>query len=174
MNVNHPSRYSALAASAILGHYSGGGRRGHSRHGDRHSGGEQQGRLWWDGGRDEAVLGPPMQQAPTTTAPIPVGARRPLTDETFFDSWMFELGEYASKVAYHWGGPGRRGGEVEGEWDRRREGERHGQIRWGHVDEDAWDAVQLYRKVLAEAEDASVTIVSIGFFENVSVHPGPW
>jgi len=109
VNVNYPSSYSALAASAILSHY------GHPN--------------------------------------IPVGICRPLTDVTFFDSWYFELGEFASKLAYHWRSEN---GTVA--------------VRWGHVDEDAWDPVKLYRKVLAEAEDGSVTIASIGFFVNVRSH----
>ncbi|KAK3313724.1 inosine/uridine-preferring nucleoside hydrolase [Apodospora peruviana] len=102
VNVNYPSSYSALAASAILAHY-----------------------------------GLPH---------VPIGIRRPLTDATFFDSWSFELGEYASKVAYHWSG---------------------GTLPWGHA-EDAWDPVTLYRKVLSAAADQSITIASIGFFENLS------
>ncbi len=102
VNVNYPSQYSALAASAILAHY-----------------------------------GYPQ---------IPIGIRRPLTSETFFDSWSFELGEYASKIAYHWSG---------------------GTLSWGRAD-DAWDPVALYRKALSEAPDQSVTVVSIGFFENVN------
>ncbi|EAQ84113.1 hypothetical protein CHGG_10517 [Chaetomium globosum CBS 148.51] len=63
--------------------------------------------------------------------------------------WYFTLGEYASKVAYHFSG---------------------GSLRWGHA-EDAWDPVELYRKVLSEAEDSSVTIVSIGFLDNVRPPP---
>lgn len=102
MNINHPSTYSALAASAILAHY------GHPK--------------------------------------IPIGIRHPLTNATFFDSWYFALGEYTSKVAFHWSG---------------------GSLPWGHV-EEAWDPVALYRKVLSEAEDGSVTIASIGFLDNVS------
>jgi inosine-uridine nucleoside N-ribohydrolase len=101
VNVNYPSSYSALAASAILAHY---------------------------GKRD-----------------VPVGIRRPLTNATFFDGWYFELGEYASKVAYHFSG---------------------GSLPWGRA-EDAWEPMALYRKALAEAEDGSVTIVSIGFLDNV-------
>jgi hypothetical protein len=77
---------------------------------------------------------------------VPIGIRRPLTNATFFDSWAFELGEFASKVAYRYSG---------------------GSLPWGKADE-AWDPVALYRKVLSEAEDGSVTIASIGFFENVS------
>lgn len=34
---------------------------------------------------------------------------------------------------------------------------------------DYWDPVNLYRKVLAEQDDGSVTITSIGFFENVTI-----
>ncbi|KAJ8115846.1 hypothetical protein ONZ43_g4573 [Nemania bipapillata] len=100
VNVNYPSTFSALAASAILAHY------GHPE--------------------------------------VPIGIRRPLTNATFFDTRAYELGEYASKVAYHWSG---------------------GTLPWDHA-EDAWDPVALYRKVLAEAEDGSVTIASIGFLEN--------
>lgn len=103
VNINHPSTYSALAASAILAHY------GHPK--------------------------------------IPIGIRRPLINATFFDSWYFSLGEYTSKVAFHWSG---------------------GTLPWGHADE-AWDPVALYRKVLSEAEDGSVTIASIGFLDNVSL-----
>ncbi|OJD38102.1 inosine uridine-preferring nucleoside hydrolase [Diplodia corticola] len=102
VNVNYPSSYSALAASAILAHY------GHPD--------------------------------------IPIGVVRPLTNASFFDQLYFEHGEYASKVAYHWSA---------------------GSLPWGDADR-AWDPVSLYRKVLAEQEDESVTIVSVGFFENLS------
>lgn len=101
VNVNYPSSYSALAASAILAHY------GHED--------------------------------------LPIGIVRPLTNESFFDDFYFELGEYASKVAYHWSG---------------------GSMSWDDAG-SAWDPVSLYRKVLAEQEDGSVTIASIGFFDNV-------
>ncbi|KFZ00088.1 hypothetical protein V500_01176 [Pseudogymnoascus sp. VKM F-4518 (FW-2643)] len=102
VNINHPSTYSALAASAILAHY------GHSE--------------------------------------ILIGIRRPLTNITFFDSWYYALGEYTSKVAFQWSG---------------------GSLPWGHA-EEAWDPVALYRKVLSEAKDGSVTIASIGFLDNLS------
>ncbi|KAI1180089.1 inosine/uridine-preferring nucleoside hydrolase [Nemania sp. FL0916] len=78
---------------------------------------------------------------------VPVGIRRPLTNATFFDSRSYTVGEYASKVAFHWSAGS--------------------SLPWGHA-EDAWDPVALYRKVLAAAEDDSVTIASIGFFENLS------
>ncbi|KAL2259993.1 hypothetical protein VTK26DRAFT_6146 [Humicola hyalothermophila] len=77
---------------------------------------------------------------------VPIGILRPLTNATFFDSWSYELGEYASKVAFHFSGAS---------------------LPWGHAD-DAWDPVALYRKVLAEAQDNSVTIASIGFLDNLS------
>ena len=76
---------------------------------------------------------------------VPIGLRRPLSNKTFFDSFFYQLGEYASKIAYHWSG---------------------GSLTWGHA-EDAWDPVSLYRKTLAEAPDGSVTIASIGYLENV-------
>jgi len=103
VNVNHPSSYSVLAASAILRHY----------------------------GRGD----------------VPIGARRPLNNVTFFDAWSYSLGEFASKVAYHYPG---------------------GSLPWGRA-EDAWDPIRLYRKCLSEAQDGSITIASIGFFENVSI-----
>jgi hypothetical protein len=74
-----------------------------------------------------------------------------LSNVTFFDSWYFSLGEYASKTAYHFSG---------------------GKLKWEDRDrleelDDLWDPVALYRKVLSEAEDGSVTIASIGFLDNV-------
>ncbi|KAI0909839.1 inosine/uridine-preferring nucleoside hydrolase [Ustulina deusta] len=102
VNINYPSTFSALAASAILAHY------GYSE--------------------------------------IPIGIRRPLTNITFFDTRSYEVGEYASKVAFHWSG---------------------GSLPWGRA-EEAWDPVALYRKTLAAAEDGTVTIASIGFLENLS------
>lgn len=101
VNVNYPSSYSVLAASAIAAHY-----------------------------------GYPD---------LPIGVVRPLTNDSFFDDFYFEMGEYASKVAYHWA---------------------NGSLPWGEADR-AWDPVALYRKTLAGQEDASVTIASIGFFDNV-------
>ncbi|TDZ39625.1 Pyrimidine-specific ribonucleoside hydrolase RihA [Colletotrichum spinosum] len=76
---------------------------------------------------------------------VPIGTRRPLTNESFFDTFAYDLGEYASKISYHFSG---------------------GTLPFGQA-EDAWDAVSLYRKILAEA-DEPVTIASIGFLENLS------
>ncbi|KAK1982796.1 inosine/uridine-preferring nucleoside hydrolase [Colletotrichum cereale] len=74
---------------------------------------------------------------------VPVGARRPLNDLPFFDNWTKRLGEFASKLATHW-------------------------PKSMSDAEEAWDPVELYRKLLAEAEDSSVTIASIGFLHNLS------
>ncbi|KAK4221433.1 inosine-uridine preferring nucleoside hydrolase-domain-containing protein [Podospora fimiseda] len=78
----------------------------------------------------------------------PIGITRPLSNDTFFDSWFFTLGEYASKVAYHFPG---------------------GTLSWDRHAEDAWDPVALYRKTLAGCPDGNgVTIVSIGYMDNIS------
>ncbi|KAK2035121.1 inosine/uridine-preferring nucleoside hydrolase [Colletotrichum zoysiae] len=74
---------------------------------------------------------------------VPVGARRPLNDIPFFDNWTKRLGEFASKLATHW-------------------------PKNMSDAEEAWDPVELYRKLLAEADDSSVTIASIGFLHNLS------
>ncbi|KDN71776.1 putative inosine/uridine-preferring nucleoside hydrolase [Colletotrichum sublineola] len=74
---------------------------------------------------------------------VPVGARRPLNDIPFFDNWTKRLGEFASKLATHW-------------------------PKTMSDAEEAWDPVELYRKLLAEAEDSSVAIASIGFLHNLS------
>ncbi|KAI1325008.1 inosine/uridine-preferring nucleoside hydrolase [Xylariaceae sp. FL0255] len=87
---------------------------------------------------------------------VPLGVRRPLEDKIFIDTWGFELGEYASKVAFRYA-----------DSDSGREGEGRGSLTWGRA-EDAWDPVMLYRRILAGAEDGSVTIASIGFLENLS------
>jgi hypothetical protein len=76
---------------------------------------------------------------------IPISAPRPLNDKTFFDGWHYELGEYCSKIAYHWSG---------------------GSIPFGQA-EKALDPIDMYRSLLAGAEDHSVTIASIGFLDSV-------
>lgn len=83
---------------------------------------------------------------------VPVGLRRPITNETFFDDFFYELGEYTSKVAYHWS---------------------NNSIIWENLDKYL-DPVDLYRKVLSKQKDRSVTIASIGFFENVSHITSDW
>ncbi|OGM51072.1 inosine/uridine-preferring nucleoside hydrolase [Aspergillus bombycis] len=78
---------------------------------------------------------------------VPVGLKRPFSNDTFFDTWSYQLGEYASKVAYNW---------------------RHNaSMPWGDVS-TAWYPVELYRKLLSEADDHSVRIASIGFLDNLS------
>ncbi|KAK0385670.1 hypothetical protein NLU13_6847 [Sarocladium strictum] len=89
---------------------------------------------------------------------VPLGIARPLSNETFFDNWAYELGEYASKVAYHYRDYAKL------EW---KDGWGMGELERS-VEEGTEEAVALYRKVLAEAEDGSVTICSIGFFNNLS------
>ncbi|EIT75254.1 hypothetical protein AO1008_02003 [Aspergillus oryzae 100-8] len=78
---------------------------------------------------------------------VPVALKQPFSKDTFLDTWSYQLGEYASKVAYNW---------------------RHtASMPWGDVS-SAWDPVELYRKLLSEAGDHSVTIASIGFLDNLS------
>ncbi|KIW07254.1 uncharacterized protein PV09_02109 [Verruconis gallopava] len=77
---------------------------------------------------------------------VPISAQRPLNNNTFLDTLNFEKGEYCSKVAYHWSG---------------------GSLPWGKA-ENAWLPVDLYRRLLANADDRSVTIVSIGFLDSLS------
>ncbi|CZT11067.1 uncharacterized protein RCO7_10163 [Rhynchosporium graminicola] len=77
---------------------------------------------------------------------IPIGLRGPITNETFFDDYFYELGEFTSKVTYHWS---------------------NDSIPWNKL-HDIWNPVSLYRKLLASQKDNSVTIASIGFFENLS------
>ncbi|KAI1804698.1 nucleoside hydrolase [Daldinia bambusicola] len=74
---------------------------------------------------------------------IPVAALRPLTDETFFDSRDFVLGEYASKVAHNW-------------------------PRSLNDSSATPTPVELYRSILSAAEDHSITIISIGFLTNLA------
>ena len=78
---------------------------------------------------------------------VPIGMKRPFTNDTFFDAWTYQSGEYASKVAYHWRE------YAPGKWQDTT-----------HI----WDPVQLYRKLLASQPDKSITIASIGFLSNVS------
>ncbi|KAF2269106.1 nucleoside hydrolase [Lojkania enalia] len=77
---------------------------------------------------------------------VPIGLRRPYVNSSFFDTWAYELGEYASKVAYHWSG---------------------GYVPWFEM-EKTWDPVELYRQTLSTAGDNSMTIASTGFLENLS------
>lgn len=74
---------------------------------------------------------------------VPIGAIRPLTNETFLDTYYYKLGEYASKVAHNF-------------------------PRTLERAEDTETPVSLYRSVLASAQNASVTIISIGFMTNLA------
>lgn len=74
---------------------------------------------------------------------VPIGAIRPLTNETFLDTYYYKLGEYASKVAHNFPRTLKRAEETE-------------------------LPVPLYRSILASAANASVTIISIGFLTNLA------
>lgn len=77
---------------------------------------------------------------------VPIGSSSPLNNDSFFDDFYYQFSDYASKVQYHW--------------------------NHSVVDaEGAWDSVTLYRKILSEQDDNSVTIASIGFFDNVRLIP---
>ncbi|KAK7404148.1 hypothetical protein QQX98_010052 [Neonectria punicea] len=78
---------------------------------------------------------------------VPLGVKRPLSNDTYFDDYIFQNGEYVSKVAYHWRG--------------------NASLPWQDAS-GTWDPVELYRKVLSEQDDHSVTIASIGFLDNLS------
>ncbi|KAF9037790.1 nucleoside hydrolase [Hymenopellis radicata] len=74
---------------------------------------------------------------------VPIGSSSPLNNDSFFDDFYYQFSDYASKVQYHWN---HSLADAEG----------------------AWDSVTLYRKILSEQDDDSVTIASIGFFDNLS------
>ncbi|KAI5916992.1 inosine-uridine preferring nucleoside hydrolase-domain-containing protein [Camillea tinctor] len=78
---------------------------------------------------------------------VPLGLKRPFSNVTYFDDYTYENGEYASKVAYHW--------------------QDDASLPWADAS-STWDTVELYRKLLSEQDDQSVTIVSIGFLDNLS------
>ncbi|KAL7624640.1 hypothetical protein AAE478_006209 [Parahypoxylon ruwenzoriense] len=74
---------------------------------------------------------------------IPIAAIRPLTNETFVDTWEFVLGEYASKIAHN----------------------------WPHSLNDSSATptpVELYRSILSSSEDQSITLISLGFLTNLA------
>ncbi|EFX03579.1 inosine-uridine nucleoside n-ribohydrolase [Grosmannia clavigera kw1407] len=74
---------------------------------------------------------------------IPIAALRPLTNETFVDTWEYILGEYTSKIAYNW------------------------PHDLAYANESAEPLTQ-YRELLAAADDASLTLVSVGFLDNLA------
>ncbi|KAF1940722.1 nucleoside hydrolase [Clathrospora elynae] len=77
---------------------------------------------------------------------VPIGLPRPYANTSFFDTYAYALGEYTSKIAYHWSG---------------------GSVPFFELDA-TWDPVELYRKTLAESQNGSVTIASIGFSASLS------
>ncbi|KAF2753554.1 inosine-uridine nucleoside n-ribohydrolase [Pseudovirgaria hyperparasitica] len=74
---------------------------------------------------------------------IPIAAMKPLTNDTYFDRYTFVNGEYASKIAYN--------------YPRALDDA-------GHTP----DPVQMYRRILGSAEDGSITVVSLGYFDNLA------
>ncbi|KAK8094798.1 Inosine/uridine-preferring nucleoside hydrolase [Apiospora hydei] len=89
---------------------------------------------------------------------VPIGIVRPLANSSFFDTYAYELGEYASKIAYHFASP-----------TSNASSSHQPLLPWPPSNaEKAADPVSLYRSTLSAAADNSVTIASIGFFENLS------
>ncbi|PHH59989.1 hypothetical protein CDD81_2223 [Ophiocordyceps australis] len=78
---------------------------------------------------------------------VPVGLVRPYTNITYLDRYTYEHGEFASKVAYHW--------------------QQYAAVPWENVD-SLHEPVSLYRQLLSNEQDGSVTIVSLGFLDNLS------
>ncbi|KIV95205.1 hypothetical protein PV10_02884 [Exophiala mesophila] len=74
---------------------------------------------------------------------VPVAALRPLSNVTFFDDWDYVRGEYASKVAYNWPGT----------------------LTNASLSPTP---VDLYRSILASADNNSMHIISIGFLTNLA------
>ncbi|KAK8039514.1 inosine/uridine-preferring nucleoside hydrolase [Apiospora rasikravindrae] len=97
---------------------------------------------------------------------VPIGIVRPLADSSFFDTYAYELGEYASKVAYHFGASAN-GSSISNHTSS--SSSHQPLLPWPPSNaEKAADPVSLYRSTLSAAADNSVTIASIGFFENLS------
>ncbi|KAG2414719.1 hypothetical protein HFD88_003911 [Aspergillus terreus] len=78
---------------------------------------------------------------------VPIGLAGPYSNTTYLDDFYYEHGEYASKVAYHW--------------------RSQSTLPWKDVS-GTWDPTDLYRHVLSQQPDKSVTIASIGFLNNLS------
>ncbi|EGR47486.1 uncharacterized protein TRIREDRAFT_64274 [Trichoderma reesei QM6a] len=74
---------------------------------------------------------------------VPIAAFRPITNDTFFDSFFYLYGEYASKLAYHW-------------------------PRTLNSSTSTPTPVELYRTILSSAEDESMHIISIGLLTNLA------
>lgn len=95
---------------------------------------------------------------------VPIGIVRPLANTSFFDAYSYELGEYASKVAYHFGSS-----SSSLAINASSSSSYQPKLSWPPINaEKALDPVSLYRSTLVAARDGSVTIASIGFFENLS------
>ncbi|KAL6696855.1 inosine-uridine preferring nucleoside hydrolase domain-containing protein [Trichoderma pleuroticola] len=97
------------------------------------------------------VLNTPSQYGPLAASSlstyfgnnVPIAAFRPITNDTFFDSFFYLYGEYASKLAYNW-------------------------PRKIETAASTPTPVELYRKLLSSADDKSIHIISIGFLTNLA------
>ncbi|KAJ7248512.1 inosine/uridine-preferring nucleoside hydrolase [Mycena rebaudengoi] len=98
-----------------------------------------------DSGSDYSALATSAVLAYYDHSHVPIGVNRPFTPKTFFDNITYDLGEYASKVAYNF------------KSDKQF-------LKWPGGAASAPDPVELYRKELSKQPDKSVTIVSIGLF----------
>ncbi|KEZ43687.1 hypothetical protein SAPIO_CDS4306 [Scedosporium apiospermum] len=74
---------------------------------------------------------------------IPIAAIRPLTEETFVDTWDFLRGEYASRLAYNW-------------------------PRSLNDSSTTPTPTSLYRSILSSSKDHSVTLISLGILTNLA------
>ncbi|KAL7907278.1 inosine-uridine preferring nucleoside hydrolase domain-containing protein [Trichoderma velutinum] len=74
---------------------------------------------------------------------VPIAAFRPITNDTFFDSYFYLYGEYASKLAYNW-------------------------PRKIETAASTPTPVELYRTILSSADEGSIHIISIGFLTNLA------
>ncbi|KAJ7248509.1 inosine/uridine-preferring nucleoside hydrolase [Mycena rebaudengoi] len=98
-----------------------------------------------DSGSDYSALATSAVLAYYNHSHVPIGVNRPSTNKTFYDDITYDLGEYASKVAYNY------------KSDKQF-------LKWPNGAASAPDPVALYRKELSKQPDKSVTIVSIGLF----------
>ncbi|PTB68382.1 nucleoside hydrolase [Trichoderma citrinoviride] len=74
---------------------------------------------------------------------VPIAAFRPITNDTFFDSFDYLYSEYASKLAHHW-------------------------PRTLKSASSTRTPTELYRTILSSADDKSIHIISIGFLTNLA------
>lgn len=74
---------------------------------------------------------------------VPIATIRPCTNETFLDTYTYTSGEYASKLAYNF-------------------------PRTLEDPNTTPEPAMLYREVLAAAQNNSITLISVGFLDNLA------